>query len=936
MFIKRLGIFFVLVFAVVTHLYAQIADYKGNAWVTRTSRPYTPTSGLEGRHIGLWSSHGRYYESTKKNAWLWQRPFLFCTTEDMLSQSFVNPYLIPMLENAGAVVFNPKERDVQQHETIVDNDTPEQGGWYTEKGVWMNEGKGFARTYTTLNDTIRPFLLGTARSALAGSGGSITWAPLIPEAGQYAVYISYAQSKTNINDAHYTVHHAGGTTTFRVNQQMGGGTWVYLGTFYFEAGQGPRNKVVLTTESACKGEAPCGNPYTVSADAVRFGGGMAQTERSAPTVIKIPQKRFVHSEVNNQVVEQMEIDTINHYKYGKGTTSGLPRYLEAARYNTQFLGLPDSLYNRSNGFGDYNDDLRARSHMLNLLTGGSCYLPDTVGRGVPFELQFALHTDAGYRANDDIFGALTIATPYDDYKRTTYASGLDREASRLLASNMLNGVAGDLSSLYGVTWPKRELRISNYAETRSPLVPSTILELLSHQNFRDMTFAHDPNFKFQASRSIYKVLLREIYRNHDLGHPVIQPLPVTGISALFDDKQSLAFNGPHSMASVTLSWTPTIDPLESSATPTDYILYTREDGDDWDEGTLTDGKTQYAVAIKPGCHYQFRITALNAGGESFPSEVVSVFASPALAVAKPKKDRKMGPTILIVNAFDRLSGPARVNTADKAGFDLTKDVGVSYQYNASLAGCQTIFTRSDAGKEGANALGYGTAEYVGKVLAGNRRDDIILHARDILTVTTDYNIVSTSRQAFDAMSPDVLKKYAAIDFIAGLQADKSYNLVHYDLFTPASRTLLANYSKQGGRLFVSGAFVGEPAAHAVQTSKASIAESDSVFLAEVLHCIYRATINHKNRTTFSGLGIDIPVFNLPNTQHYPVQESTVLEAIDEQSFPSFAYAPNSSGEGYSAGVAWPTGVVMGFPYDCISDEGTRRIVMNAVINHLLK
>lgn len=922
-------------FALAFTVQGQSVDYKGNAWVTRTSRPYTAPRGLEGRHISLWSSHGRYFETAKKGAWQWQRPFLFCTTEDLLTQSFVNPYLIPMLENAGAVVFDAKERDTQANEAIVDNDTPDSDGFYAETGPWDDCGKGFARFFTHLNDTILPFTLGSVRSTVAGSKAAAQWTPSIPVAGQYAVYVSYATVEGSVDDAHYTVHHAGGTTTFRVNQQMGGGTWVYLGTFFFEAGQNNRNRVVLTAESACRGKEKNGQKYVVTADAVRFGGGRGIMERSVPIVTKTTETHKVRQMVDGQPVDVLVTDTVNHYRYGKGTTSGLPRYLEAARYNTQFSGLPDSLYNRGNGFNDYNDDLRSRSFMLNTLAGGSCYLPDTLGRGVPFELQFALHTDAGFRANDDLVGTLTITTPYDDFKRETYLSGLTRQASHNLAGSMLHGVANDLSKSYKVSWPQRELRVSNYAETRSPLVPSTILELLSHQNFRDMIYAHDPNFKFRASRAIYKVLMREIYRNHGLGDPIVQPLPVAAISATMDEKQPLAHTGPNSKATVTLSWQPTVDELEPTAEPNDYILYMREGNDDWDEGTLTEGKNRISIAVEPGTHYQFRVAALNEGGESFPSEVVNVYASPRIKAAKPKKDKSPVQTILIVNDFDRLSGPAHINTADKAGFDLTRDIGVSYMYNASLAGQQRVFSRSEGGKEGPTALGFCSDEYVGQVLAGNRRDDAALHASDILCATTNYNIVSMSRRAFDRLDDDDLKRYVAIDFIAGLQADKSYNLDHYDLFTPASRSLLASYAKRGGRLFVSGAFIGEPAASVKGNVKANVAESDSVFLAQVLHCTYRATINHSTRSTFSGLGIDIPVFNLPNTTHYPVQESTVLEASDKNAFPAFAYADNSHEDGYSAGVAWTGGVVMGFPYDCISDVAVRRIVMNAVLNHIL-
>ena len=36
--------------------------------------------------------------------------------------AYTLPFLIPMLENAGANVFMPRERDWQVHEVVVDND----------------------------------------------------------------------------------------------------------------------------------------------------------------------------------------------------------------------------------------------------------------------------------------------------------------------------------------------------------------------------------------------------------------------------------------------------------------------------------------------------------------------------------------------------------------------------------------------------------------------------------------------------------------------------------------------------------------------------------------------------------------------------------------------------------------------------------------------
>ena len=57
------------------------------------------------------------------------------------------PYAIRMLENAGACVFTPRDRDWQKNEAIVDNDAPEAGGIYQEtngKYAWNEGGTGFA------------------------------------------------------------------------------------------------------------------------------------------------------------------------------------------------------------------------------------------------------------------------------------------------------------------------------------------------------------------------------------------------------------------------------------------------------------------------------------------------------------------------------------------------------------------------------------------------------------------------------------------------------------------------------------------------------------------------------------------------------------------------------------------------------------------------
>ena len=305
-------------------------DYKGRPWVENTSRPYRVTSGLQNRHLFIWPSHGRYY---KEGKWQWQRPYLFCTTEDLFTQSFVYPFLFPMLEKAGAIVDCPRERDYQMHEALVDNDRATGQGKYAETiqndVIWTSsaDSTGFAPSNGLLADDTHLFDAGTYRMATTVNRRSrlatAVWTPNVPKSGRYAVYVSYASRPNSVPDAHYTVIHKGGRTNFTVNQQMGGGTWLYLGTFEFDKGENQQGKVVLTNQSEYRG--------VVTADAVRFGGGVGQMER------------------------------------GIAGTSGLPRYLEAARYYAKFAGVPDSLVNTENGQNDYNDDLRVRSNMLNYL-----------------------------------------------------------------------------------------------------------------------------------------------------------------------------------------------------------------------------------------------------------------------------------------------------------------------------------------------------------------------------------------------------------------------------------------------------------------------------------------------------------------------------------------------------------------------------------------
>ena len=828
-----------------SRLYGKI-NYKGQPWVENISRPYRASEGLEGRHIALWQSHGNYYKKDR-DAWVWQRPRLFGTTEDLYTQSIVIPYLIPMLEHAGAYVFTPRERDWQRNEVVVDNDSPHTNGHYLDENYrkykWDTYAPGFAHKYATYTDKHNPFYDGTARfvrTQKKPQKAFAEWIPNIPEKGKYAVYVSYQTCRESISDAKYTVFHNGGTTEFIVNQKMGGGTWVYLGTFEFDKGINDYGMVALSNESKQKG--------VVCADAVRFGGGMGNIKRG-------------------------------------GKTSGLPRYLEGARYAAQWAGMPYKVYSKSGGDNDYNDDINVRSLMTNYLSGGSVYNPTEKGLGVPFELTFALHSDAGYKEDNELVGSLGIyTTNFNDGKLN---SGISRYASRDLADMVLTGLQRDIQSSYGITWTRRSMWNRNYSETRLPAIPSMILEILSHQNFNDLRYGYDPKFKFTVGRSIYKSILKYLAEMHHEDYTV-QPLPVSHF-AIAEGNEKNTF---------VLKWKEELDPTEATAKPEGYIVYTRVGHGGFDNGTFV-RKPHHTVEVEPGLVYSFKVAAVNKGGESFPSETLSAY----------KAQRSKG-TILIVNAFNKLCGPATIQSAMTQGFDMGTHPGIPYVNTPAHCGYQQNFDRSKAGREGKDALGHSGSQLEGMLIAGNTFDYPFIHGKAIQTADR-YSFVSCSDEALEAGNVQ-LDSYQLIDIICGEDNTP---------FGNETRQRIANYCNQGRHIFISGSYLG---------SKTTGNEFDT----HVLKFKNAGNVPPQSVKDVFGTNITISLPTLANEKTYTVTAPGSLLPV-ANGYTSFIYTSGN----YSAGTVYNgkyRTFALGFPFESIQDVNQRTHVMKAVLNFLLK
>ena len=730
-------------------------EYKGNPWVSPISLPYDITHGLRGRHLVVWPSHGRYFD-TSKGTWQWQRPRLYCTTEDIFTQSFVLPFLIPMLENAGANVFVPRERDWQRHEVIVDNDINTPEGTYSETNgtyEWEDAGTGFCKIQDIYFDGENPFTAGTCRKAEAQprrrQNSQIVWQPQLPEEGLYAVYVSYASLPTSVSDAEYTIRHKGIVTRFRVNQQMGGGTWVYLGTFDFAAGSSLDNCVMLSNQSNYRG--------VVTADAVRFGGGMGNISRG---------------------------DSIHAF-----TRSEMPRFLEGSRYYAQWAGMPYEIYKNKEGVSDYAEDINVRSLMANSMARGSLYLPGDSGRCVPLELSLAVHSDAGFRPDSTHIGTLGIYTsgPYttttDQFDGLLAEGLLPSNRSRLMGRDLcdivMTQVDEDIRTQMG-TWNRRQMHDRNYSETRVPEVPSMILETLSHQNFADMLRGHDPSFKMLLSRAIYKGILRYTSAVHGREGFVVQPLPIVDFSAI------LSAQGD----SVVLSWRAAEGKNEPKAQPTGYVVYTSEGERGYDNGKVV-YKTHVKLPVQRGLLTRYQVRAFNEGGCSMPSEELCVY-SPMQASRR----------LLIVNGFTRLAAPQPVDNDSLRGFDFNLDPGVVYQHSPAYCGRQTNM-RKGIGEN----FGQSGSEFEGLIMAGNTFDFTTQHARDFLLADTVLSISSCSSNAFEKGT--ITGGYHVIDIILGAQRQDGYSMNAQPAFSREMYEAINHFTRNHTSVLMSGAYISE-------------------------------------------------------------------------------------------------------------------------------
>lgn len=904
--IRSLALLVLGIVALGTAVRADAPGEKKAQWVRQDGKGVYE-NGLTGKHIALWHSHGFYYEP-KLDRWEWQRARCFGNVEDIGNMPYVVGYLTPMLEGAGANVLLPRERDLQPEMVVVDNDGSSAGrSREMKKGKWRKAEGGYGhKAYLYAREN--PFTMGTHYEAPAEADGraQVAWVPDLPEGGEYAVYVSWKNVPGNVSDARYRVCHTGGTTEFTVDQRMYGQTWVYLGTFTFDKGRDPgKGAVVLTNRSDEAGG-------VVTADAVRFGGGMGN-------VLRRPSARVTEN-VKSSSRETPRTHTLDPERYSwKG--SGVSRYLEGSRYYLQFAGMPDSVYSPTGYRNDYTDDYRDRAHWINYLKGNYAGSLPARGHGVPVDLSLAFHTDAGATPNDSIIGTLAIYSTYHD----KFSDGSSKEVSGRYSGLVQNQIVSDVRRLHNTAWTQRDLRNADYSEAALPDVPALLLELLSHQNAADLVYGLDPRFRFTVARAIYKGMLRYLSEAEGRDY-VVQPLPVRNIGLeKLDGKR------------VRLSWDPVSDPLEETAVPEKYRIYVRTG----DKGYATDfvevtGTAYEAELPQWGERYSFKVRPVNKGGEGLASAEVS--ACLFQGDARP---------VLIVNGFDRVSGPAFFDCGDKAGVAWWEDEGVPDGTAMEFIGYQHDFDRSSPWLDD-DCPGWGASglEGWGKRIAGNTHD--FARKQGAVYQRLGHSYVSADRGAFEKglYRPG---DYKLVDVLFGEQrtvknfrsekdsaADGEGGRGTFPVYTPALMKAMKAQSDAGVPLLVSGAYVG--------TDMVENRDSAAVkFAGEVLH--YRWMANHasgdgKVYATDEALPYGVEGAFGYNIRFCPdvyrVESPDAVEPVGPGAVRLMRYAYNnlSAGTLYDGSAGGGKAVVLGFPLETVTDPGRKTELMGRLMGFL--
>lgn len=446
--------------------------------------------------------------------------------------------------------------------------------------------------------------------------------------------------------------------------------------------------------------------------------------------------------------------------------SGMPQWTEGARYWLMKQGVDSALWNLYEG-DEYKDDMKCRAMWVNSLE-------------VPVDVCLAVHTDGQDSGNDStIIGTLCIYTATDDDGAKFLRDGRERApVNRNFADWIQTQIVEDVRHI-APEWTRRQLQEANYCESRVPVVTSALLELLSHKNMADMKYGLDPQFRFTLARAVYKGILK--YLNGK--HAVVQPLPVQQIGFRIE-------KGKDAKEYLALRWEPAIDTLETTATPSYYMVYIQKDEGEWDVQQV-EKKCELKLSVQPGVQLNCYVVAGNEGGLSLPGPMVSAYLKESSAISN------LSSLALVVDGFDDVYGPEWFADSIYAGI-VPGTYACEDHLSCAYIGNQWDYTRSHPWVSDDNC-GWGSSyrDHAGTITVGNTRDWSVRHGRVLKQMGISY--ISCTAGMLSAWSNqlsgnDRQNSFRLVDYVCGRQRKP---------VSADNTQWMADYAANGGRLLLS-------------------------------------------------------------------------------------------------------------------------------------
>ena len=332
-----------------------------------------------------------------------------------------------------------------------------------------------------------------------------------------------------------------------------------------------------------------------------------------------------------------------------GSTSGRPRWEESGLYYAQFLGCSSC-------------------------AAGTV---STMPRWAAWEneawedsIYFSWHTNA--------------PDPGTGTSSFVYSSaGWDGDFNGVAGSEELQSfvhteIINDIRAGYDPAWTDRGQHTANFGEinpSNNDEMPALLIELAFHDTASDAAYLKDPKFRMLAARAISQGIVR-FFAWKDAAAVTLPPEPPTGLTAV-----------PGIDGTIEIGWrAPSFDTGDGllGDPATGYRIYTSTTPlGGFTLAATTTSTRAVLTGVAPGGTVFLRVSAVNDGGESFPTPVAAV--RPPL----PGQSR-----ILIVDGFDRLDASAlmsqyessRLGWVDRMFLDRMNDFSYVADHAAAMTG----------------------------------------------------------------------------------------------------------------------------------------------------------------------------------------------------------------------------------------------------------